>query len=131
MYESIDLGLASSLRGFSEKNSSSPLVSLLEGSHPTFHVDPLYAGRVAVAHAFGVHMIDVRKWMRILFGAMQDEVTMRVGEKSKNAGCSEVTHILDTFSIQQKSVLASKCDVEYELTVFVAPGPRLLWLVSA
>jgi nucleoporin NUP82 len=73
---------------------------------------------VAVAHAFGVHLIDVRNWMRILFGAMQDEVTTRVGEKSKNAGCSEVTHLLDTFSVQQKSVLASKCDAEYELTVF-------------
>lgn len=105
-------------------------MSLLEGNHPTFHVDPLYAGRVAVAHAFGVHLIDIRKWMRILFGAMQDEVTARVGGKSKNAGSSEVTHLLDTFSLQQKSALASKCDVEIKLTSFAAQGPHLLSLDS-
>lgn len=48
----------------------------------------------------------------MLFAAMQDEVTVRVSEKSKNAGGSEVVHLLNTFSLQQKLALSSKCNTE-------------------
>lgn len=104
VYESIDLGLITSLQGgASSSNSSSlSLLSLLEYNHPAFHVDPLYAGRIIVSHAFGAHLIDIRKWMRTLFAAMQDEMTARVGEGAKDAGGSEVTHVLNTFSFEEK-----------------------------
>ncbi|KAF8318139.1 hypothetical protein DL93DRAFT_2054844 [Clavulina sp. PMI_390] len=96
VYESIDLGLIDSL-------SATGLLPLLGANRMAFHVDPLYPGRVVVSHAFGVHLIDMRKCMRSLFEAMQDEVTVRVGEGAKEAGGSEITHLLNTFSAEDKA----------------------------
>lgn len=101
VYESIDLGLIVSLR---DASSSASLLPFLEHNYPSFRVDPLYAGQLVVSHAFGVHLIDLRKWMRILFVAMQDEVTTRVGDGAKQAAGSEVTYLLNTFSAEDKCV---------------------------
>ena len=105
VYESVDLGLISALHANSPESPSS-LLPLLEANYPTFQVDPLYPGRIYVAHAFGVHAIDTIEWMKTLFSAMQDEVTANVTEGTKAANGSEVIHLLDTFSPETRFVIS-------------------------
>jgi nucleoporin NUP82 len=96
-YETIDLGITTTLR-----ETSPSLLSLLKDNYCHFHIDPLYAGRVYISHSFGVHVIDMRSWMRTISHALTDDDDTRLIEALKSTGGSEVTHLLDTFSAQQK-----------------------------
>ncbi|KAF9509867.1 hypothetical protein BS47DRAFT_1348682 [Hydnum rufescens UP504] len=97
-YETIDLGITTTLR-----EASPSLLSLLKDNYCHFHIDPLYAGRVYISHSFGVHVIDMRSWMRAISHALTDDDDTRLIEALKSTGGSEVTHLLDTFSAQQKT----------------------------
>ena len=97
VYESVDLGITTTLR-----ETSPSLVSLMKDNYCHFHVDPLYTGRVYVSHSFGVHVIDMRSWMRAISHALADENDTQLVEALKNAGGSEVSHLLNTFSAEQK-----------------------------
>jgi nucleoporin NUP82 len=101
VYESIDLGVLTTLKR-SSSTSSSDLSPLLESNFPTFQADPLYPGRIYISHAVGVHVIDTREWMTALFLAMQDEVTANVSQGIKGAGESEVVYLLNTLSIEDR-----------------------------
>ncbi len=77
-----------------------------------FHIDPMYPGRgrLFVSHSFGVHLVDMRGWIRSISKAikMDDELEREAGRDFKlvevvtKAPGSQVSHLLSSFSIEQR-----------------------------
>ncbi len=105
VYETIDLGLVSTLNDLSTvPSNSTSLLDLLRGNHPTFLLDPLHDDMVYVYHAFGVHALDVAPMLQSLTSALrmddEDESVLKAGlEKSV---MTNVQPILNTFSVERR-----------------------------
>ena len=97
VYESVDLGITTTLREISPA-----LLSFVKDNYCHFHIDPLYAGRVYISHSFGVHVIDMRSWMHTISHVLAGENDIRLVEALRNTGGSEVSHLLNTLSAEQK-----------------------------
>ena len=71
-YESIDLGIVSSLTKANETLSATPLLELTQGNHPVFQPDPIYNDTVYVCHAFGVHALNLTPVLKGLMAILRD-----------------------------------------------------------
>jgi nucleoporin NUP82 len=78
---------------------------LLSDNSTSFHLDPLYADRVYVSHAFGIHILDMRRWLKSILGALKGNQKRGELERVlKEETGTEVTHVLNTFSVPHQSV---------------------------
>ncbi|KAF8317032.1 uncharacterized protein EI90DRAFT_3134078 [Cantharellus anzutake] len=122
VFESVDLGILKTLEVDDPVAPTSALklsktppqtISLIRSNHPLLYADPLYPGkgRLFVSHSFGVHLIDTSGWMSSISKAIKadDELEHQDGRDDRliaavtNAPESEVSHLLSSFSIEQRS----------------------------
>ncbi|KAH6915231.1 hypothetical protein BKA70DRAFT_570030 [Coprinopsis sp. MPI-PUGE-AT-0042] len=104
VYESIDLGLVSSLKQLSQ-NPNEPLLDLLQGNHPVFLADPIHDNIVYVYHAFGVHILDISSVLENLAQALRiddDEAESSLTSTLEQSAQTLVQPILATFSIDRR-----------------------------
>lgn len=104
VYESIDLGLVSSLKQLSQ-NPNEPLLDLLQGNHPVFLPDPIHDNIVYVYHAFGVHILDISSVLENLAQALRiddDEAESSLTSTLEQCAQTLVHPILATFSIDRR-----------------------------
>lgn len=113
VYETIDLGLVSMLSEMETSESASwlgkhqtgpSLLALLHLNHPVFASDPIYNDTVYLYHAFGVHALDMSRWLQPLAGSLHHDVGEQVHILVKEAAGTEVTSIMDTFSPELRSM---------------------------
>lgn len=115
VYETIDLGLASRL---SRLNSSEPiswlgkhtensrdLLDLLQVNHPVFVSDPIYQDTLYVYHAFGIHCLNMSRWLQPLVRSLHLDVHQEVERLINGSIGTEVACLLDTFSQESKYVV--------------------------
>ncbi|KAM5534279.1 hypothetical protein V8D89_012007 [Ganoderma adspersum] len=108
VYESIDLGIASSLKK-SSSHAGQSLLDLIQGNHPSFLLDPIHDDNLYVHHAFGVHALNVGALLKSLAGVLRDSNDseangssgMEVGLESVKS--TDVQPVLSTFSTEHKS----------------------------
>ncbi|KAG6880302.1 hypothetical protein C0992_000079 [Termitomyces sp. T32_za158] len=73
VYETIDLGLVSTLSQISIAPGQTPLSDLLQGNHPVFLLDPIHTEAFYVYHAFGVHGLNIGPVLRSLAAALHND----------------------------------------------------------
>ncbi|KAI0352971.1 hypothetical protein OH77DRAFT_1497486 [Trametes cingulata] len=108
-YESIDLGIISTLKNASTSQQGKSLLDLVQGNHPVFLGDPIHDDTIYVYHAFGVHVLQLEPLLKGLAIALRDAND----DTSSGAGSLETTlekvaqtdvqPILLTFSVEQQS----------------------------
>jgi len=113
VYETIDLGLVSSLSRMSGLTTDSSSMTLLQGNHPVFHTDPIHDDTVYVYHAFGVHALYLGPMLQAFTAALRTAMrdtedgdtdgTELIGALLKCGG-TNVQPILTTFSVERKYV---------------------------
>jgi nucleoporin NUP82 len=109
VYETIDLGLISSLSRISCSPTDTPIMGLLQGNYPVFHTDPIHDDTVYVYHAFGVHALYLGPMLQSLAAALRavgdtdgPELTIAL---QKCPG-TIVQPILTTLSVERQYVLS-------------------------
>lgn len=106
VYETIDLGLVSTLTKISPTFTDPRVLDLLQGNYPVFLQDPIHDETVYVYHAFGVHALQLGQLLQNLANALRDDVSNDGGESLAtsldNAGCTTVQPILTTFSVERR-----------------------------
>ena len=105
VYETIDFGLVSTLKGLSTVSpNSTSLLDLLHNNHPIFLLDPLHDDTIYVYHAFGVHALDVAPVLQSLSSALrtddEDESVLKAG--LQKSIMTDVQPILNTFSTERR-----------------------------
>jgi nucleoporin NUP82 len=134
VYETIDLGLVSTLRQISVSPNNPPLLDLLEGNHPAFLTDPIHDDTIYVYHAFGVHTLQLGPVLQSLAIALRTEDdssgTSLDATLQQSAGTS-VRPILTTFSVERKFV-AFIDPLTYGRSVddYALTDALILWLQS-
>jgi nucleoporin NUP82 len=103
VYETIDLGLVSTLGQISSSPGDPPLLDLLQGNHPVFITDPIHDDTVYVYHAFGVHTLDIGPVLQSLAIALRAEDDSSLGARVQNSAGTSVNPILTTFSVERRS----------------------------
>lgn len=105
VYETIDLGLVSTLLPLSDEES--PL-DLLQANHPLFVLDPIHDDVVYVSHAFGVHAIHLEPVLKSLERALRcgeegedDQEEVLENELADSVSAS-VHPMLSTFSVERR-----------------------------
>ncbi|KAH9850721.1 hypothetical protein C2E23DRAFT_833937 [Lenzites betulinus] len=108
-YESIDLGIISTLKSASTSQRGQSLLELVQGNHPVFLSDPIHDDTIYIYHAFGLHVLQLEPLLKGLAIALRDTN----GESNSDAGSLETTlekvaqtdvlPILLTFSIEQQA----------------------------
>ena len=109
-YESIDLGVISTLRKASDSEPTS-LLDLIQGNYPVFHPDPIYNDTVYVYHAFGVHALYLGPVVKSLAAILREgDIETESGDEERAlmraTKKTEVQPVLLTFSVEQKFVQA-------------------------
>ena len=103
VYETIDLGLVSTLSRISGSTSSSSVVDLLQGNHPVFHADPIHDDTIYVYHAFGVHALHLNNMLRSLAIALRgDDEGNSLITSLRNPEQTDVKPIVTTFSVERR-----------------------------
>jgi nucleoporin NUP82 len=102
VYETIDLGLVSTLGQISGPPSDSPVLDLLQGNHPVFLTDPIHDDTVYVYHAFGVHSLDIGPVLQSLAIALRTEDDTSLDARVQNSAGTSVHPILTTFSVERR-----------------------------
>ncbi|PPQ66758.1 hypothetical protein CVT24_008715 [Panaeolus cyanescens] len=104
VYETIDLGLVSTLNKLPSDPGSTPLLELLRANHPVLSFDPLHDETVYVYHAFGVHALDIGPVLAGLTMALrkEDDETLLKKNLEENSALTNVQPILNTFSAQRR-----------------------------
>ncbi len=106
VYESIDLGLVSTLKQVTTPSGSKPLLDLLSANYPVFLLDPLHDDMVYVYHAFGVHALDISPVLRDLSLTLKmDDDDNTLKNKLEAPTTTNVRPVLNTFSIQRGFVI--------------------------
>src|ERR1700720_1362908 len=108
VYETIDLGLVSSLNRISTPPTDPSIMNLLQGNHPVFHTDPIHDDTIYVYHAFGVHALHLGQMLQNLAAALRtdgDKDRPELAAALQNCGGTIVQPILTTFSVERKYVL--------------------------
>lgn len=107
VYETIDLGLISTLNRISTSSNDPPIFDLFQGNHPVFLTDPIHDDTIYVYHAFGVHALNLGPVLQSLAFALRtddsDAGTSLDATLRESAGTA-VQPILSTFSIERKFV---------------------------
>lgn len=101
VYETIDLGLVSTLAQISGSPGDPPL-DLLQGNHPVFLADPIHDDTVYVYHAFGVHTLDIGPLLQCLAVAVRTEDDTSLDAGVQNSAGTSVHPILTTFSFERR-----------------------------
>lgn len=101
VYETIDLGLVSTLGQISAPPDDPPL-DLLQGNHPVFLADPIHDDTVYVYHAFGVHTLDIGPVLQSLAIALRAEDDASLDARVRNSAGTAVHPILTTFSVERR-----------------------------
>jgi nucleoporin NUP82 len=104
VYETIDLGLVSTLFPMSPSGSSRPL-DLLQANHPVLLVDPIHDDIVYIYHAFGVHAIHLEAVLQSLAHALRledDESGLALQRALENNVSTSVHPLLTTFSAERR-----------------------------
>ncbi|TFK29279.1 hypothetical protein FA15DRAFT_632177 [Coprinopsis marcescibilis] len=105
VYETIDLGLFTSLKQLSAKPGESPAVDLLRGNHPVIIPDPIHDSIVYVYHAFGVHTLNVSPVLENLAQALRiddDDAESSLQATLAQSAQTVVQPILTTFSVDRR-----------------------------
>ncbi|KAI0092598.1 hypothetical protein BDY19DRAFT_883645 [Irpex rosettiformis] len=106
VYESIDLGLLSTLSQISPRDGEPPILELLRGNHPVLTRDPINDETIYVYHAFGVHAIQLGTLLQKLANALRDDVSNdgedSLGSSLEAAGGATVKPLVTTFSVEQR-----------------------------
>ncbi|KAG6837957.1 hypothetical protein H0H93_008351 [Arthromyces matolae] len=127
VYESVDLGLVSSLNKFTTLPGQIPLRDLLQGNHPVFLLDPIHPEAFYVYHALGVHGLSIGPVLQSLSAALHtDEESWSASLEAtlKNSAGTTVQPILTTFSIERRCsnpviAVAIPNDVYLTYSVFI------------
>jgi nucleoporin NUP82 len=101
VYETIDLGIVSTLRSLIPKGPTNPL-DLLQSNSPAFFRDPIQDETVYIYHAFGVHALSFERLLAVLSTALREE------EPSADLQLSvqtDVSPLLSTFSVERRYLL--------------------------
>ncbi|KAF5387691.1 hypothetical protein D9615_000250 [Tricholomella constricta] len=105
VYETIDLGIISTLKGITVSVGESSPLELLQANHPVFQSDPIHADAIYVYHAFGVHALGIGPVLQSLALALRTDDdsagTSLETALQKSAGTT-VQPILTTFSVERK-----------------------------
>ncbi|KAG9039651.1 hypothetical protein FRB95_009232 [Tulasnella sp. JGI-2019a] len=102
VYETIDLGLASSTSGAGAE-------ALLASNAPLFYPHPFEHGTLYVSHAFGIHSLDLSPWSTLFTNAMlhdsavEKRARRRWADVIEQAPETDVTCLIDTFSPENKA----------------------------
>ncbi len=109
VYETIDLGIVSSLSRITSAPKDRPILDLLQGSHPVFLLDPIHDDTIYVYHAFGVHTLNLGPLMRRLALALRTELDRESEDGSaalagvlQDTSGTDVRPVLLTFSVERK-----------------------------
>lgn len=105
VYETIDLGLVSTLRPLSSSRGETPILDLLKGNHPVFLVDPIHDDTIYVYHAFGVHALHLEPVLQSLTTALRsddDNVEASLNAALQISAQTTVQPILSTFSVERR-----------------------------
>lgn len=104
VYETIDLGLVSTLKSISPALNQPPVLDLLTGNHPSFLTDPIHDDVVYVYHAFGVHALDIGPLLQGLSAALRadDESDKSLTSALQRSLGTVVKPILTTFSVERR-----------------------------
>ncbi|KAL0949645.1 hypothetical protein HGRIS_009689 [Hohenbuehelia grisea] len=109
VYETIDLGIVSSLNTLVSLPNEPSALDLLQGNHIVFSTDPLHDDIVYAYHAFGVHALHLGPILQSLITALRadendsdDGVSTKSSALETSAG-TDVRHILSTFSVERRS----------------------------
>jgi nucleoporin NUP82 len=109
VYETIDLGLVSLLKGASS-GPNEPLLDLLQANYPVFVSDPVHPDTIYLYHAFGVHALDLAPALEPLAEALRSAGEDNIGERLIHTALEGkhtlgVQSIVSTFSSYQKLVI--------------------------
>ena len=104
VYETIDLGLVSTLEQISVLPNDPPLLDLLQGNHPVFLADPIHDDTIYLYHAFGVHTLHIRPVLQSLAIALRMEDDSSLHATLQNSAGTLVQPILTTFSVERRFV---------------------------
>ena len=105
VYETIDLGLISTLKSVSGSTPGSSMLELLQGNHPVFHTDPINDDIVYVYHAFGAHALHTGPMLHTLAVALRvegDDADAKLHGALQKCVMTNVQPILTTFSVERK-----------------------------
>lgn len=107
VYETIDLGIVSSLSKVTSLPDDPPILDLLQGNHPVFLSDPIHDDTIYVYHAFGVHALNLGPLLRRLALALRTDADNENDDGGlvtvlQDASGTEVRPILLTFSVERK-----------------------------
>ncbi|KAG5643781.1 hypothetical protein DXG03_009660 [Asterophora parasitica] len=134
VYETIDLGLISTLKLTTISRGDPSPLDLLQANHPVFQSDPIHTDAIYVYHAFGVHALNIAPVLQSLALALRtdDESagTSLDAALQTSAGTS-VQPILTTFSVERKCstpVIAVTIpnDVYLTYSIFILTSAMLL-----
>jgi nucleoporin NUP82 len=107
VYETIDLGIITSLSRISYSVADPSSMDLLQGNHSVFHIDPIHDDTVYVYHAFGVHALYLGPILQTIAAALRGAGDKTTDDEEltnalqKSAG-TRVQPILTTFSVERK-----------------------------
>ncbi len=106
VYESIDLGLISTLSQVSPRPGEPPILDLLRANHPVLSRDPINDETIYVYHAFGVHTIQLGALLQKLANALRDDVSNEgessLGSSLEASGGATVKPLVTTFSVERR-----------------------------
>ncbi|KAG2013406.1 hypothetical protein CC2G_010323 [Coprinopsis cinerea AmutBmut pab1-1] len=127
VYETIDLGLVSSLNQLSTNPNGPPLLDLLRGNHAVLFPDPIHDNVVYIYHAFGVHTLNISPVLENLAHALRiddDAAESSLKSTLEQAAQTIVQPILATFSIDRRCsnpvvAVAVPNDVHLTYSIFI------------
>ncbi len=105
VYETIDLGILSSIKTVSTAPQEPELMNILQANHPVFLLDPIHGDTVYVYHAFGVHVLQIEPVLQHLAVALRrEDDDAALDSALQNPVETLVRPLLTTFSVERKCV---------------------------
>lgn len=130
VYETIDLGLVSSLNAITVSPGEPPILDLIQGNHPVFVTDPIHEDTIYVYHAFGVHTLHLGPLLQsvaVALRAEDDDEGASLNVALQQAAGTLVQPILSTFSVERRSVLFAMHRSFYLDPMTCALDVQILW----
>ncbi|EMD40644.1 hypothetical protein CERSUDRAFT_148888 [Gelatoporia subvermispora B] len=103
VYEIIDLGVVSTLKKITTRQSEPSLLGLLSGNYPVFLPDPIQDDTVYVHHAFGVHALQLAPLIDFTKTASRLQDSATSASTLKNSAGTNVFPLVSTFSVEHRS----------------------------
>ncbi|KAF9008902.1 hypothetical protein BDQ17DRAFT_1349165 [Cyathus striatus] len=124
VYETIDLGLVSTLSRISSTPNQPPVLNLLRANHPVFSLDPIHDDTLYLYHAFGVHTLCIRSLLQTLAVALKADEEEELKSAVEQSSGTIVRAILTTFSVERRCsnpiiAVATPNDVYLTYSIFI------------